>query len=175
MSFFISNLFGTFEMLTHKIDGEISESYNDVCKAFGSMPLLDELGNYTTAEHYDYFSSTFLIFTCDADTLIVYYNEAEYQEQKALLDTKYVFQETEMIEHERACTPYAEISDYSFRTLSIDQKNGEEINYPQKLVFIATNDMEHSIAYTAFYDDDIDYIESLAEFLLKNCGWKHII
>ena len=174
VSFLISSMVGTFEMLTYKSDDEIGQSYTDVCKEFDCMPTLDELGNYTKVEHYDYFSSTFGIFTCDADTLIVYYNSDEYQKQKALLDNKYVFQEAGMTASQYTCMPSTKIGSYSFRTLNIKEYNSE-IDYPQKMVFIATNEQDCSISYTAFYDDDIDYIESLENFLLNDCGWKHIV
>ena len=175
VSSLISRVSGTFEAMTYKSDNEIQDSYTDVCKAFDNMPELDELGNYTKAEHYDYFSSTFGIFTCDADTLIVSYDSEEYQKQKESLDNKYVFQEAEMTALEYSCMPSATINAYSFRTLSIDKEYESEIDYPKKLIFIATNDQDCSISYTAFYDDDLDYIESLEDFLLNDCGWKHIV
>ena len=73
------------------------------------------------------------------------------------------------------CNPFAKINDYSFRVLDINEEYSLEIDYPKRLVFIATNDQDNSISYTAFYDDDLDYIESLEEFLLNDCGWKYII
>ena len=173
VSFLISSIFGTFEALTHKTDGEIGESYADVCQKFDNMPTLDELGIYNKVEHFDYFSSSFGIFTCDADTLIVRYDREDYQKQNALLDSRYVFQESGMTALEYTCMPSAEINGYSFRTLIIDGKYGSDVDYPKKMVFIATNDKDCSISYTAFYNDDLDYIESLEEFLLINCGWKH--
>ena len=175
VSFLISSMVGTFEMLTYKSDDEIGQTYTDVCQNFDSMPTLDELGDYTKVEHYDYFSSTFGIFTCDADTLIVYYDSDEYQKQKNLLDSKYVFQKVEMTSRGHTCNPFAKINDYSFRVLDVNEEYGLEIDYPKRLVFIATNDQDNSISYTAFYNDDLDYIESLEEFLLNDCGWKHII
>ena len=175
VSFLISSMVGTFEMLTYKSDDEIGQTYTDVCQNFDSMPTLEEVGNYTKVEHYDYFSSCFGIFTCDADTLIVHYDSTEYQKQKNLLDNKYVFQKGEMMSCGYTCNPFAKINDYSFRVLDINEEYGLEIDYPKRLVFIATNDQDNSISYTAFYDDDLDYIESLEEFLLNDCGWKHII
>ena len=175
VSFLFSSALGTFEMLTYKQNAEIGENYTEVCEAFVSMPTLEEVGNYTKVEHYDYFSSCFGIFTCDADTLIVHYDSTEYQEQKNLLDSKYVFQKVEMTSCGYTCNPFAKINDYSFRVLDINEEYGLGLDYPKRLVFIATNDQDNSISYTAFYDDDLDYIESLEEFLLNDCGWKHII
>ena len=167
VAFLFSNMIGEFEMLTYKSDNEIGQSYTDVCNKFDFMPTLDELGNYKKADHYDYFSQSFGVFTNDADTLIVYYDSEEYQKQKASLDNNYVFQETEMTAYGHSCMPFAPIDGYYFRALPV--------NYPKEMVLIATNDQECSISYTAFYNSDYDYIESLEEFLLIDCGWKHIV
>jgi hypothetical protein len=50
----------------------------------------------------------------------------------------------------------------------------EEFNYPKRLMFVATNDETNEIVYLSFYDDDLDYIVSLGDFLIDDCGWKHI-
>lgn len=173
VSFLLSRMVGTFEIM-HEQNTEIEKSYTEVCEDFAPMPTLEELGHYTRVEHYDYVSTTFGIFTSEADTLIVHYDSADYQEQKAFLDNKYAFQKEDMTALEYACVPSATINGYSFRVLDIDEY-GSEIQYPKQMVFIATNDQSHSIAYTAFCDDDLDYIESLEDFLLNVCGWKHII
>lgn len=166
ISFFASHMLGTFEMLTYKADAEIGKSYEEVCEEFDMMPKAEELGNYDGLEHYDYFSSALGIFTCDADTLIARYTSADYEKQKALLDGKFNFnQDTENF----SCI----LNGYSFRTLLTDAEN--DIAYPKKAIFIATNDEEKSISYTAFFNDDIDRIESLEDFLLDDCGWKHIL
>lgn len=173
VSFLFSRMVGTFEII-HERHAEIEKNYTEVCEDFVSMPTLEEVGDYTRVEYYDYVSTTLGIFTSEADTLIVHYDSAEYQKQKALLDNQYTFQKEEMTALEHTCVPSATINGYSFRTLDIDEY-GSEIQYPKQMVFIATNDQSNSIAYTAFYDEDFDYIESLEEFLLHDCGWKHII
>lgn len=164
LSFLYTNLIGTFEMLEHRENGEIGEGYSETCDSFPSMPTVAELKDYVRIEHYDYFSSCFGIFTCDADTLVVTYEPLEYQKQKALLDDRYLFQEDKIA-----------VADYSFRLLVTGGEYGSETDYPKRMVFIATNDRECSISYTAFCDDDLDYIESYEELLLGDCGWKHII
>lgn len=174
-SFVATRLFGTFEMLSYNSENEIGDSYVEVCEYFDSMPTLDELGDYEKVKHYDYFSTVLLIFNTDADTLVVQYDSDEYQKQKALLDSKYVFQEEILVSSVYTCQPSFTIGDYSFRALSIDEQYSYNLDYPKRMVFIATNDQDNSISYTAFYDDDLDYIESLEEFLLNDCGWKHII
>ncbi len=166
IAFFASHMLGTFEMLTYKADAEIGKSYDEVCEEFAMIPTAKELGNYDKLEHYDYFSSAFGIFTCDADTLIASYSSADYEKQKALLDDKFTFnQDTENF----SCI----LEGYSFRTLLT---NGEsDTEYLKRAIFIATNNEEKSISYTAFFSDDLDGIESLEDFLLDDCGWKHIL
>jgi len=181
VSFLYSSIIGTFEMLEHSENGEIGEDYSETCDAFPSMPTVAELTDYVGIEHYDYFSSCFGFFTCDADTLIVTYEPLEYQKQKALLDDRYVFQEDKItVTDEKTLMPiprdpYFTVGDYSFRLLAIGSEYGSETYYPKRMIFIATNDRESSISYTAFCDDDLDYIESPEEFLLNDCGWKYII
>ncbi|MBP3392160.1 MAG: hypothetical protein J6L76_05155 [Clostridia bacterium] len=174
VSFFISSFIGTFEQFSYYKNEKIGKHYTQVCADFDLMPTLKEIGNYVQIEHYDYFSQSGLIFTCDADTLIVSYTDEEYQKQKALLDDRYVFQE-EPVSSDYTWEPYAEIQNYAFRMLCIEDESSMKINYPKKIIFIATNDQQRSIAYTAFYDDDLDHIQSLEPFLLKECGWKHIV
>ena len=133
------------------------------------MPSLSEVGQATHMAYYDYFSQQMGIFTCDADHLICQYDTEEYIAQKARLDEKYAFQINVMSESGYDCEPAVELDGYHFRTLSI-----EDFMYPKRLMFVATNDETKEIIYLSFYDDDLDYIISLEEFLLDDCGWKHI-
>ena len=86
-----------------------------------------------------------------------------------------MFQEQPVTAYTYTCNPYAEIQGYSFRLLKVEDVYDGEIDYPSKIILIATNDQNHSIAYTAFYDDDIDIIESFESFVMEDCGWKHIV
>jgi len=43
-----------------------------------------------------------------------------------------------------------------------------------QLIFIATIDVTQEIIYMSYYDDDRDYITSLTDFILDDCGFKHI-
>lgn len=106
------------------------------------------------------------LFTCDVNALICAYDEDTYSQQKALLEEKYVFQ-TDAVKGEAT----AEVDGYYFRMLS---KNEYEMNYPKEVVLIATNDETNEIVYMSFYDDDLDYIDSLDEFILEDCGWQYI-
>jgi len=175
VSFLWSNLIGTFELFSYSKNEEIGKFYAEAREQFPIMPTLNEVGKYTKAEHYDYFSTACIIFDCDADTLMLHYDAEEYEKQKALLDIKYVFQTEDFSEHGYSVKPSATIDGYNFRAIDTSRNSGYELYYPKKLVFIATNDSKNIIAYTAFYEDDLDYIEDLEEFLKNDCGWKHII
>ena len=48
------------------------------------------------------------------------------------------------------------------------------VNDPKRLGFVATNDATGEIVYLSFWNDDVDYIKNLPEFILENCGWRHI-
>ena len=47
-------------------------------------------------------------------------------------------------------------------------------SYPKKMGFVGTNDQTCEIVYLSFADDDLDYIESLSDFISNSCGFKHI-
>ena len=108
-----------------------------------------------------------LIFTSDADYLICEYSGSEYQKQVETINETYSFQREKLSASGRSIEPVAEIDGYTFRLL-------EDIAYPKRLFFIATNDETHEIIYLYFCDDDLDYITSLTDFILDDCGFKHI-
>ena len=174
-SFLWSTFIGYFEWITYAKNDEIGKSYEEVCEQFSVMPTLDEVGEYKKAEHFDYFSSCCIFFTCDADTLMLHYDAEEYETQKALLDSEYVFQREDFYKYGYSVKPYVTIDGYKFRAIEVSSDSGHDLHYPKKLVFIATNDSKNTIAYTSFYDYDLDYIEDLEKFLKDNCGWKHIL
>ncbi len=134
-----------------------------------AMPSLSAISQPINIEYYNYFSSQLGIFTCEADFLICKYDEKEYLEQKELLSKKYIFQSDSITTYDYETT--VELDGYCFRLLSIDEY---EMNYPKSIVFIGTSDIENEIVYMYFCDDDLDYIESLSDFINEDCGWKHI-
>ena len=167
--------FGTFELFRTHTGVEIGERYNEVCDNFDSMPTLAEVGDYDSAVHHE-FLSQIAIFGVEADTLICQYSEEEYARQVSALNERYEFQSESMSACEYTVEPSVEIDGYEFRFVAIDRENDpDRLEYPKKMILIATNDTTYEIAYTAFYDDDIDFIYSIEEFILNDCGWKHII
>ena len=167
--FLFLNAFGKFEMLSHYENDQIPSHYRELQKDFPQMPTLSEVGQPIHVDYYDYFSQQMGIFTCDADYLMCRFDDEQYNIQKAQLDQKYAFQVDIMSESGYECEPVVELDGYTFRTLSL-----EDFNYPKRLMFVATNDDTKQIVYLSFYDDDLDYIVSLEEFLMDDCGWKHI-
>lgn len=167
--FLFLNVIGKFEALSYYENDQIAPHYRQVEEQFSLMPSLSEVGQPTRIAYYDYFSQQMGIFTCDADYLICQFDDSEFVIQKERLDQEYTFQVDPMSAHGYACDPTVELDGYTFRTLSV-----EDLNYPKRLVFIATNDDTNEIIYLSFVDDDLDYIVSLEDFLKDDCGWKHI-
>ncbi|MBQ8057684.1 MAG: hypothetical protein IJ275_05050 [Ruminococcus sp.] len=170
-SFLVAGIFGIFEELDVHKNEKVQSHYSANVEC---MPSLSELSQTESIEYYDYHSSMLAGFvTCDCDTLICQYSEDEYLLQKELLDENYVFQKEPLIAmpDEPKCEPVIEVDGYTFRALSVD---GYSLIYPKEVIFIATNDKKNEILYMYFCDIELDYIESMEEFILNDCGFKHI-
>ncbi len=161
-------LFQEYEIINKYENEELKTKYAEITNEL--MPSLNELSNPQKLEYYHYVSN-FYIFECDAKTLICEYDEATYSQQKAELEKKYVFQSDSIIDDENNCKPFAKIDGYSFRMLSTEEY---DMDYPKEVVLVATNDEKNEIVYMCFYDNDLDYIDSLDEFIIDDCGWEHI-
>ena len=168
-----ANRWGLFEMLDYH-EGESVSQYESVPKAFSCMPNLSDVGEPEKVEYYDYFSQQGIFFTCDTDVLICRYAESEYPEQKAIVLDAYVFQQEPLIACGYSCESTAQIDGYCFRMLAVSDNYGEELYFPKRMVFVATNDQTNEIVYMSFCDDDLDYIDSLTDFILYTCGWTHM-
>ena len=164
---------GHFESL-RRYEGEDAKQQFEESVYWEVLPNLDELGQPDSVEYIDYFSSEFLIFTNEVDALICQYALAEYEIQKALLEETYTFQTASMTARGYSCNPTAKIGNYHFRALAIDGTYGNAIHYPKCMYFVALNDETQEIVYLSSYDDDLDFIQSLDEFLKVDCGWDRI-
>lgn len=153
---------------------DVIEPYEELKKEFVHMPELTDLGDTQELEYYDYVFAG--IFRTDSDVLICQYDKPEYEKQKAQVFEQYVFQSETMtyIYASRGCEPFAEVDGYSFRTLSVGGEYGDELYYPKRLIFIATNDETCEIVYMACCDMDLDCIRCLPEFIKNDCGWKYM-
>lgn len=160
--------FQKYERIECYENEELQEQYAENTNAF--MPELTEVSESEKLEYYHYEGSG-AIFQWNSQSLICKYSDEEYLKQKASLEGKYVFQTDAIKWAEHICEPTIEIDGFSFRMLS---RNEYEIDYPKKVGLIATNDETREIVYICYNDQDRDYIESLEEFILDECGWKHI-
>ena len=163
-----------FELLERYTGDKMSVRYTKHIESFEGMPQLSEVGDPESAEYYDYFSQMGAIFTCDADYLVCRYNMQDYNIQKALVEEQYVFQKEMLSALGYAIEPEISMDGYDFRLLSEDTALGYDMDYPKRLIFIATNDDTCEVIYMSFYDDDLDLIESLEKFINKNCGWRWV-
>jgi len=171
---FATLLWGTLEDLDRYKNAAAVEAYEEHGQLVGTMPDLEELGMPEQTEYYRYDLSK--LFWWGAETLICQYSDADYMEEKARLEERYVFQEKPFQRSytEPLCEPTAEIDGYTFRILSIEGAYKDEIRYPDSLMFVATNDATQEIVYLATDDPERDYIEALDEYILEVCGWKYI-
>ena len=167
-SLFCFIIYGKSETLYVYKNEEVSDNYVDIAPF---MPTLSDISQPEILEYYKYHSSQLVFFTCDTDTLICKYDEDEYLKQKELVSKNYVFESDMVGKLEHFCSPQTKVYGYEFKVLDLDEYG---LLYPKELAFIATNDEENEILYMSFYDDDLDYIESLKEFIKTDCGFKHI-
>ena len=121
------------------------------------------------------------IFQSRSRTLLCRYEEADYWEEKAALERRYVFR-TEPLSTGKTepswAEPSAVIGDDVFRVV-LPSDDADESSYPYgcyyKCCFIVvTNDVEHEIGYIVFEDRDLDVAQDLPWLLNNYCGWDHI-
>ena len=134
------------------------------------LPNLSKVGETIKIEYHNV-SSFIFIFSYETDYLICEYDQEEYEAQKKQLDSTYVFQTETITDHDSNCEPMAQIGDYQFRMLSTQNY---ELYYPKQVVLIGYSDNAREIVYLEFYDIDLDYIPSLKDFIIDECGWKYI-
>lgn len=140
------------------------------------------MGAPQKTESYRYVWFGYILLMRETNTLICEYSEADYEIEKTRLEEHYVFQTGPMQNDfppsdspdQQFCEPIAEIDGYVFRMLSIEGEYDYEISYPERLMFVGTNDTTREIVYLATYDFECNSIEALDEYILEVCGWKYI-
>lgn len=176
--FLLSVLFviavGKHEMLDCYEGDDMTAPYTEMQKKNSFMPPLSDVGTPEETAYYDYFSQQMGFFTCDAEVLICRYGEDAYQQEKARVETAYTFQTQPMEACGYTCDATAELDEYAFRVVAYEEGGSWDEYFPKSMFLIATNDATREIVYLSFCDDDLDYIEDLAEFIRNDCGWKHI-
>lgn len=172
--FFISFVLGgDYEWICHYEGEEALENYAAASEKGDAIPVLSKIGEPSHVEFHDYLLQ-FAIFRSDADTLICQYSDTDYLIQKNALEDAYTFQTDPIVDDDRICDPIAEIDGYNFRFLEDHADIDWELDYPKRMVLIGLNDTTREIVYVSFYDFDLDYIDSLTDFINEYCGWEHI-
>ena len=164
----VITLIGSTEKIVCYENQLVSKNYTDLSDI---MPKLSEIGKPEKIQYYDYEGVGFIFFDRNSDTLICQYNDEDYINQKKYIEETYVFQTEPMTAFEHSCPAELEIDGYYFKVLSIEEY---DMFYPKELTFIATNDETNEIVYMSYFDDDLDYLDSLEGFINTDLGWKHI-
>lgn len=171
--FLFSCFFGRFELLQPTTRDELVQVYadirNDDLFMHPFLPTLEEIGEPADVTLYEYFASQAVFFTQDVYTLVARYEPTEYASQIQAIQANYAFMNEPQGYGEHFCEPAADMGGYHFRMI-----DAPEVDYPQLLGFIATNDATKEIVYMSFCDYDLDWIEDLTDFLNEDCGWEHI-
>lgn len=154
---------------THNGD-QANSRYEELRSIHPYLPKLKE----TKSTKYHHFALKTFIFRANTDILISTYSEDEYNRQKSELDRNFVFQESAMSAHAYVQQPRHQINGYDFRALSFTEKKYSDLYYPKRMVWIGTNDETNEIVYLHYYDDDLDYIDSMDHFFMNEFGWKYI-
>lgn len=164
---------GRFELLQPTTGDELVQVYadirNDDLFMHPFLPTLEEIGEPADVTLYEYFATQAVFFTQDVYTLVARYEPAEYTSQIQAIQANYAFLNEPQGYGEHFCEPAADMGGYHFRMI-----DAPEVDYPQLLGFIATNDATQEIVYMSFCDPDLDWIDDLTDFLNEDCGWEHI-
>ena len=91
-----------------------------------------------------------------------------------MLEKRCVFREEPLTASEYSCAPIKIIEGYHFRLLAECEDPEQHLDYPKRMFFVITNDTTREIGYLYFHDFDLDYIISMTDHILNDCGWKYI-
>lgn len=128
------------------------------------MPEIDALPQYQYIYHL-YRSERALLWQTDTILLVVTYDEATYETQKAKLDASFNYLEAYDDWLTTSIFPQMQFSvgDFDFRILTDEQGYGD---YPHDFGMIAVSDKRHSIAYLYLFDPDLGTVgDSFPEFI----------
>ncbi|MBO5396179.1 MAG: hypothetical protein J6A97_04785 [Clostridia bacterium] len=142
---------------------EINEYYNKNDNINDDFDF-EKFGEYKNISNYKYHSMA--IFSQEAYTTILKYNENEFEAEKSKIESSYKFYSTP-IENEEA-EPIFSYEGFSFRVEISDW-------YPKEMNLVGINEATNEIAFITFYDYDLDTIDDYEEFLEYYCGWRYVI
>lgn len=145
-----------------------SEYYEEIASASDYLPTVDSLPEHKSVE-YKYFEDHMLIFTSQAYTMIVEYDEDTYKSQRNIAHLPFENIDnwtTYDGEVNRVTTNIdpIELDGFSFKMYSEW--------YPKYIYFIGINDETNQVAYIYFEDTDLDVIDMpYSTFIRTYCGW----
>lgn len=174
VGFFFITTVGKMELVSRYQNEEAIENYARIDSEYSCMPSLNDVGNPVMLEYLDYFSQQMIYFVVDVNALKCTYDASEYAKEKDSLEDNFFFQVEPVSAHEYIVEPTAEIDGYTFRMLSFRGEYENKLDYPKYMMFVATNDVTKEIIYLHYADVDLDFIENLSDFILYDCGWRHI-
>lgn len=170
--FFSSAFFSVYARAEHYEGTQAELRYSEVTRENPLMPDWSEVGQPVTKEYYHTFIQK-LFFFSNTDYLICRYTPEDYEQEKAELETEYVFQTEPIVDQYKGVLPTAEVGGYQFRVLSLEEYK-KQLDYPKKLILIGYSDDAKEIVYAFFDDMDLDCMESLEAFIVDEFGWKYI-
>ena len=153
-----------YELLRHYDAEDLADSREEIIEPTYSKSVIEDMGSYEDIDYYYFIQSHTSLFVSETGVYICKYGEAEYAAQKAYLAENYVYEEDDL-------EYTTEIDGFTFRCLD---SYTYYLYFPQYAAIVGTNDETHEIAYLSFYDIDLDYIDTLDEFIVDECGWEHI-
>ena len=164
VSFAFLGFFGpTVEFRSFDNAEEINNFYNENNRYDDDFDF-EKYGEYESISNYKYHSMA--IFSQEAYTTILKYNEDNFDEEKSKIENSCKFYSTP-IENEES-DPVFSYEGFDFRTEISDW-------YPKEMNLVGINEETLEIAYVSFQDYDLDSISDYEEFLDYYCGWRYII
>lgn len=148
------------------------QTYEEFAAENGVMPTIGALGDCRSVQTLKFETIEFL----PAYTLIAEYDAEHFAQAVQEVDKTYTFQEYPMIDkvEENALEPTFSLDGYDFRILALDRYSKEFSEFPEEIYFIGVNKKERKIAYVYFYDESLDFADSLEYILTEYCSWGTI-
>lgn len=164
VSFAFLGFFGpTVEFRSFDNAEEINEYYNKNDSLNDDFDF-EKFGEYKNISNYKFHSMA--IFSQEAYTTIVKYDEDKFDSEKSNIESNHNFYSVPTDDEE--AEPVFLYGGFNFKVEISDW-------YPKEMNLIGINEATNEIAFITFYDYDLDSISDYEEFLEYDCGWRYII
>lgn len=124
-------------------------------------PILEEAESISL---YQFFEKSWVFFT-HADTCICRFPQDAFEDKKHALQTAY-----RLPDNDPVTGPWI-VEDFCFFWIKMEDYD----DYPKELLLWGFNDRTKEFAWIHFRDQDLDYIDSMQDFISENCGWRYIM